>query len=94
MRRRSWARRRLCRTRDVTTAVPQYCHKTKDCYSTPQAVPVRSSMLVGLMSTILKLTLLTSRFHRFTRRSSAEVKVSRSLPKETHKAAQGSGIHK
>src|SRR3989338_2342202 len=37
-----------------------------------------SSMLAGLMSTILKLRSETSKFHRLIRRSSAEMNVSRS----------------
>lgn len=47
------------------------------------ALPVRSSMLVGLISTMLKLWSETSRFHRFIRRSSAEMYVSPSLQEET-----------
>lgn len=41
--------------------------------------PVRSSMLTGLMSTMLKLWSLTSRFQRFILKSSAEMYVSQSL---------------
>jgi hypothetical protein len=39
---------------------------------------VNSSIVGGLMSTMLKLWSLTPRFQRFTRRSSAEMKVSSS----------------
>ena len=46
-----------------------------------ESIPVKSSMFVGLTSTILKLWLLISKFQRFTRRSSAEMKVSPSLQK-------------
>lgn len=44
-----------------------------------RALPVRSSMLTGFTSTILKLWLLISKFQRFIRRSSADIKVSPSL---------------
>jgi hypothetical protein len=42
-------------------------------------LPVRSSMFVGFTSTMLKLWLFISRFHRFIRRSSADMNVSPSL---------------
>lgn len=42
-------------------------------------LPVRSSIFVGLTSTMLKLWLFISKFHKFIRRSSADMNVSPSL---------------
>lgn len=59
-----------------------------------KSIPVKSSMFVGLTSTILKLWLLISRFQRFTRRSSAEMNVSPSLQKwEQYIIARNQKIH-
>lgn len=52
-------------------------------------VPVRSSMLTGFMSTMLKLWSLTSRFHKFILKSSADMYVSQSLHRK-HNGTQPS----
>jgi hypothetical protein len=50
---------------------------------------VRSSMLTGFMSTMLKLWSLTSRFHKFILKSSADMYVSQSLHRK-HNGTQPS----
>ena len=44
-----------------------------------QCLPVKSSIFEGFMSTMLKLWLLISKFHRLILRSSADINVSPSL---------------
>jgi hypothetical protein len=57
-------------------------------------LPVRSSMFGGFTSTILKLWLFISKFHRFIRRSSADMYVSPSLTIKWKREANQHNVHK